>query len=345
MKKFFWIFTGLVTSTVIGLSSLAQDRVLNMFTWADYIDPALVKSFEQTKGVKVNLSYYASNPELISKLSSGLGKYDLVVPSDYAIGKMLRLHLLRPLETRRITNLKNLADRFRSPSYDIGNKFSVAYQWGSLGIAYRKDKVKTPGNSWALLFDKTKQPGKIALYAAARETLGSALLYLGKSMNSTIQNDLAQASKIVKETLSRSTGSQDYVIDKERLAKGELSALMLFSSDALQLSSTDPKIGYFIPKEGAQIYVDNLAIPVGAPHSNLAHEFIQFLLEPSNGAILSNYTKAGTPNDKSRALIDSKDAKNLIIYPASTTKLVFLEDLSDDKAKLFDDQWSAIIRK
>lgn len=323
---------------------MAQERVLNVFTWSDYIDPALVKSFEQGHSAKVNLSYFASNPELITKLNNnGLGKYDIVVPTDYVIGKMLRLHLLRPLEPRRITNLKYLADRFRSPVYDLGNKFSVAYQWGSLGIAYRKDKVKTPGNSWALLFDKTKRPAKIALYNAARETLGSALLYLGKSMNSTNSDDLARAERIVKDTLKN--GGEDYTVDKERLSKGEMSAMMLFSNDALQLSSKNPKIGYFIPKEGAQIYVDNLAIPVGAPHSDLAHEFIQFLLEPKNGAILSNYNKAGTPNEQSKSLIDPADALNPIIYPAPTTKLVFIEDLIDDKAKLFDDAWNKATSK
>lgn len=344
MKKFFWIASSLAI-TAIGLSSLAQDRVLNLFTWSDYIDPTLVKSFEQTHSAKINIRYFASNPELIEKLGNSLGKYDIVVPSDYVIGKMLRLHLLRPLEIRRITNIKYLADRFRSPVYDLGNKFSVAYQWGSLGIAYRKDKVKPPGNSWALLFDKTKQPAKIALYNAPRETLGSALLYLGKNINSTEPNDLARALKIVKQSLQKSAGRQDYALDKDRLAKGKLDAMMLFSSDALQLSSSNSKIGYFIPKEGAQIYVDNLAIPVGAPHSDLAHEFIQFILDPKNGAVLSNYTKAGTPNEKSKALLKPVDTKNPIIYPASSTKLVFIEDLPDDKARLFDDAWNTATDK
>jgi spermidine/putrescine transport system substrate-binding protein len=341
MKKTFGIILFLVT-TVFGLSSLAQDRVLNLFTWNDYIDPTLVKAFEQQNNAKINIEYFDNNSDLIEKLESkGLGKFDVVIPSDYVIAQMLRRHLLRPLEQRQITNLRNLADRFRSPSYDYGNKFSAAYQWGTLGIAYRKDKIKNPEKTWGLLFNASKQKGSFALFDSARETLGLALLYLGKNMNSTNAKDLVQAEQIIKSAKARSVGLLTSVKIREKLAKGEISAGMLFNTDTGQLALQNPNIGFFIPKEGAQIYVDNMAIPVGAPHPELAHQFMNFILNAQNGATLSKYTKSGTPNEKSKALLPLSDLNNSIIYPAPGTTLEFIADLGDQE-QLYLEAWKRI---
>ncbi len=341
MKKTSWLVGGLLGFSVLSLSS-AQTRTLNLFTWNDYIDPKLVQKFETENSAKVVIEIFDTNPDLIQKLESkGLGKFDVVVPTDYVIGEMLRRHLLRPLEQRQITNLKNLADRFRSPIYDYGNKFSAAYQWGTLGIAYRKDKIKNPVKSWGLLLNASQQKGSFALYDAPREMLGSALLYLGKSMSSTNKSDIAQALKIVKAAKSRSVGLLPGASIREKLAKGEISAGILFNTDAGQLAAANPNIGYFIPKEGAQIYVDNMAIPVGAPNVELAHKFINFILDAKNGATLSQYTKSGTPNAKSKALLPITDLRNTIIYPALDSKLEFINDLGDSE-KLYLEAWVKI---
>jgi spermidine/putrescine transport system substrate-binding protein len=341
MKKYFWILSSL-SASVIGLCSLAQTRELNLFTWNDYIDPALVKKFEQQNSATIKIEIFDTNPDLIQKLESkGLGKYDVVIPTDYVIGEMLRRHLLRPLETRKITNLRNLGDRFRSPIYDLGNKFSAAYQWGTLGIAYRKDKIKNPAKTWGLLLDPKQQKGKFALYDAPREMIGSALLYLGKSMSSTNPNDIARAQKVVLSAKARSVGLLGGADVRAKLLKGEIAAGILFNTDAGQLAAQNPNIGYFIPKEGAQIYVDNMAIPVGAPNPDLAHQFINFILDAQNGATLSKYTKSGTPNEKSRALLPISDLKNTITYPAADTKLEFIADLGDLE-KLYLNAWEKI---
>lgn len=342
MKRIkFILFAGLVFS-VLGVSGLAQPRELNLFTWNDYIDPALVKSFEQQNGAKIKIEVFDTNPDLIEKLEAkGLGKFDVVIPTDYVIGQMLRRHLLRPLIQRQITNLRNLADRFRSPIYDFGNKFTAAYQWGTLGIAYRKDKIKNPVKSWGLLLNASQQQGKFALYDAPREMLGSALLYLGKNMSSTNPNDIAKAEKIVRFAKSRSVGFLPGASIREKLEKGEIAAGILFNTDAGQLAAQNPNIGYFVPKEGAQIYVDNMAIPVGAPNVDLAHKFINFILDAKNGARLSEYTKSGTPNEKSKALLPLNDLKNTIIYPATETKLEFIADVAD-KEYLYLNAWKRI---
>lgn len=342
MKKIFWLTSGILILAVLGLSSLAQDRVLNLFTWNDYIDPVLVKTFEQQNNASIKIEIFDTNPDLIQKLESkGLGIYDVVIPTDYVIGEMLRRHLLRPLESRQITNLRNLADRFRSPIYDFGNKFTAAYQWGTLGIAYRKDKIKKVNKTWGLLLNKDQQQGKFALYDAPREMIGSALLYLGKSMSSTNQNDLARAEKIVKSARARSVGFFGGESIRKKLISGEIAAGILFNTDAGQLAAQNPNIGFFIPKEGAQIYVDNMAIPVGAPHVELAHKFINFILDAQNGAALSKYTKSGTPNEKAKALLPPSDLKNAIIYPPAGTKLEFIADLGDQE-HLYLEAWNRI---
>jgi spermidine/putrescine transport system substrate-binding protein len=344
MKKTSLLIAGFLASAALAVSSLAQTRELHLFTWNDYIDPELVKTFEGQNGAKVKISIFDTNPDLISKLEAGgLGVYDVVIPTDYAIAEMLRKHLLRPLDRRKILNLKNLSDRFRSPSYDYANKFSAAYQWGTLGIAYRKDKIKNLEKTWGLLFNPKLQQGKFALYDAPREMIGSALLYLGKSMSSTDAADIARAAQIVSAAKTRSIGFLSGASIREKLLKGEIAAGILFNTDAGQLAAQNPNIGYFIPREGAQIYVDNMAVPVGAPNVELAHKFINFILEAQNGAKLSIYTKSGTPNAKSKLLLPQTDLKNSIIYPALDTKLEYIADVGDSES-LYLEAWKKIKR-
>ena len=143
-----------VLVAAIALVASAQQKRLNLFIWSEYIDPAVIKTFEKNTGAKVVTTLYESNEDMLAKLQAGGTKqYDIIVPSGYIVPVLLKQNLLRPLDATKIPNLKNLSERFRKVDFDSGNKYTVAYLWGTSGIGYRKDKFKGTPDSWAIMFD------------------------------------------------------------------------------------------------------------------------------------------------------------------------------------------------
>ena len=163
----------LLLGIAVARANAAEQAKLNLFIWSDYIDPALVKQFEQRHGCKVTVDLYEDAESMLAKLQGGGDSlYDVVVAPDHVIKPMLKLHLLAPLRHQNITNLANLDPSFRNPPYDRGNKFTVAYQWGTVGIFAKRDNALP--QSWGLLFDPKQQPGPFLLIDSVRDTLGAA---------------------------------------------------------------------------------------------------------------------------------------------------------------------------
>ncbi|MDW8358876.1 MAG: spermidine/putrescine ABC transporter substrate-binding protein [Thermus sp.] len=157
--------------------ALAQKGELRLFIWSEYIDPALLEAFTKQYGYRVRVDLYESNEEMIAKLQAGgVSQYDLIFPSDFYVPSLIQLRLVQPLDQARIPNLKNLDEKFKNPPFDPGNRYSAAYQWGTTGLIYRKDRVAAPP-SWAVLFQEPKAP--FVLMDSSREMLGIALRYLG----------------------------------------------------------------------------------------------------------------------------------------------------------------------
>jgi spermidine/putrescine transport system substrate-binding protein len=322
----------------------AQQNVLNLFNWSEYMDPAILKDFEKKFNVKVNVSLFESNEDLIAKLeTSGKGQYDVVIPGQYIVPILAKKGLLEKLDKAQIPNLKNLSKKFLSPSYDPGNTYSAAYQWGTVGIVYRKDKLKNFDPSWGLLFDKGKQQGPFIMMDSTREMLGPALMYLGKSLNTTNKPDLKKALEIMTDAKNRSLGFDGGVGGKNKVVASQANYAVAYNGDAIKAAEEDKNVGYLLPKEGSVIFVDSMAIPAGAKNSKMAHAFINFILEPKVGARLSNFNRYATPNEAAKAFVDPKDAKNPAIYPAAavTAKLEFILDLAADN-KLYDSIWTKI---
>ena len=334
----------LASASIISSQIQAQQNVLNLFNWSEYMDPAILKDFEKKFKVKVNVSLFESNEDMIAKLeTSGKGQYDVVVPGQYAVPILAKKGLVEKLDKAQIPNLKNLSKKFVNPSYDPGNTYSAAYQWGTVGIVYRKDKVKNFDPSWSLLFDKAKQQGPFIMMDSTREMLGPALMYLGKSLNTTNKTDLKKALEIMTDAKNRSLGFDGGVGGKNKVVASQANYAVAYNGDAIKATEEDKNVGYLLPKEGSVIFVDSMAIPAGAKNSKMAHAFINFILEPKIGARLSNYNRYATPNEAAKAFIDPKDAKNPAIYPSAavTAKLEFVLDLAADN-KLYDSIWTKI---
>lgn len=187
-------------------------RQLNLFIWSEYIDPTLVAEFEQLHDCKVTIDLYDDDAAMMAKLRSGGDSlYDVVVPPDHKVPLLIKLGLLAPLRHENIPNLKNLEDRFRSPPFDPGNRYTAAYLWGTTGIFIRRSPGPTPEATWALLFDPRRQPGTFVLIDNARDLIGIALKYLGHSLNSTHPPHLKAARDLILEAKSRCAGFDNSV--------------------------------------------------------------------------------------------------------------------------------------
>jgi spermidine/putrescine transport system substrate-binding protein len=331
--------------TLLGLA-LAQPKELRIYTWTEYIDPTIVSDFEKQTGIKVNLTYYESNEEMVAKLQAGgLGQYDLVIPSDFIIPSMIQLKLLQPLDKGKISNLKNLDPKFANPPFDPGNRYTVGYLWGTVGLMYRTDVFKTPPTSWSAIFEPAQQKGRFVLMDSQREMLGIALRYVGQSVNSADPAAMKKAIDVLlrAKKSKNSLGFQGGVSATKALLAGQAVAAVVYNQDALRTAAGNPKYGFTIPKEGSTLFIDSMAIPARAPNPDAAHKFIDFILEPKIGARLAEYQQSATPNAPAKKLLKPSTLKNPAIWP-SEAQLKVLEYILDagKNSRLFDEAWTQV---
>lgn len=339
------IVPGLMALVLLAVTAAAAPARLNLFIWSEYIDPAVIQAFEKRYDCKVTLDLYEDAESMLAKVQGGgVSLYDVVVPPDHIVPAMVKLKLLAPLPHERIPNYKNLDPQFLNPAYDPGNQFTVPYQWGTVGILVRqKDQAKPLPRTWGLLFDPAVQPGPFLLMDSVRDTIGAALKYKGHSLNSSDPAHLKQARDLVLGAKKRSLGFEGSVGAKNRVLAKTAEAAMVYSGEGVRAMAEDKQVVYFIPDEGSQIWVDNLAVLAKAPHRDLAEQFIDFLLDPKIGAQVSNFTQYSTPNKDALKFIRPEDLKNPILYPPAEmrAKLEVLQDLGG-KTRLYDEVWTQI---
>lgn len=328
-----------------------NERVLNWYNWTTYEAETTRPDFGALCGVTVNEDNFGSNEELIAKLRQGNPGYDLVVPTGVVIPQMIREELLEPIDISKIPNFANVSEALQAPAYDPENMYSVPYQWGTIAIGYNTEAVGKEVTSWE---DMWSFGGNVAWIEDPRSMLGIALKLQGKDPNSTDPDEIAAA--------------RDYLIDRggnvrtiaqddgqEKLLSGEADMVVEYSGDIFQIIANceaNPdqncagKFAYVIPSEGALRWVDNLAIPTDAPHPELAHAFIDYILDPVVGADISNYTAYASPNQASidQALILPEYLDSTVIYPdeAANETLFTVVDLGDDVARLYNDAWTEL---
>lgn len=339
-------------SLLIGIALLltavaASGQELRIYNWSEYMDEEKMPAdFEKRFGIKVRLDIFENNEEMVAKLQAGgVGQYDIIVPSDYIMPVLINRKLVQLLDHAKLPNLKNLKPLFRQTGYDPGNVYSVAYQWGTVGLMYRKDQVSEGAvNSWSVLFDEKEQPGPFWLIDGVREMMGIALVYLGKDFNSTQPADLKAASDllVITKRTKNCMGFKSGVGGKNDVVAGTAVAAIVYNGDAIQSVSEDPEnLAFAIPKEGSEIWFDSMCIPAKAPNPDAAHKWINWILEPEVGAELSNYNQYATPNAAAEAFITPEDLNNPGIYPTPEImeKLHFTKDLGKDN-RIMDEAWT-----
>jgi spermidine/putrescine transport system substrate-binding protein len=307
-----------------GADSMADlgpmEKELRIFNWSDYIAAETVPNFEKEFGVKVTYGTYESNEELVTKLQSDVSGFDLVVPSGYIIPVLAAQDLIAPLSRQYLTNWGNLSPIFLGLPFDPQNRYTVPWQWGTTGIAYRTDKVSPAPDSWAV-FHNSALGKKMTMMDEAREVIGAFLRFRGHSLNSVNPAELTQAKA---DALQAKQNLRAYksAPAKADLVAGDVWVAQLWNGDTTQARALQPNLGYVVPREGCTIWTDSLVIPRSAPHKRAAHEFMNYILRPEVASAIANFTGYGSPN--ARATTDVP-----VPYPSAEelSRLEYQQDL------------------
>ena len=337
-----------------------EEKVLNVYNWSDYIEASVIEGFTKETGIKVQYDVFDSNEMLETKLLAGNTGYDIVVPSASFLNRQLQAGVHQKLDKSLLPNLKNIDPSIaqRIEAFDKGNEHSVNYMWGTSGVGYNVKKLAermkdAPVDSFAMFYDP-KVVSKFAdcgvtILDAPSEVIGTVLIYLGKDANSEKPEDLAAAEAVLKAVRPyiKNFHSSNYI---EQLANGEICLALGWSGDVLQASTraeeakNGVEISYRIPKEGAVMFFDQLAIPKDAKHPKNAHLFIDYLLRPEVAAKNSSYISYANANAASTALIDKSVTDNPNVYPPADlmTKLVPDMPESAEFSRSLNRAWTSI---
>jgi putrescine transport system substrate-binding protein len=340
MSKKTIAFTALTLALAAGAAAAAEEKVLNIYNWSDYIADDTIANFEKETGIKVHYDNYDSNEILHAKLIAGKTGYDIVVPSAHFAKTQIAGGLFQKLDKSKLTNWGNLDKGIleQLASVDPGNQYLVNWLWGYVTVGINIPKVKAalgnepmPDNAWSLIFDpkyasKLKSCG-VNFLDSASEVLPVAMLYVGKPAYSKTASDYNAAAKMLQSVRPYVTrfSSSGYIND---LAGGQLCAVMGYSGDiniararALEANpKAAPAIEALIPKGGATLFFDSMAIPKDAPHPNNAHLWINYILRPEVAASLTNKVFYANPNAASLKFVKKDVADNKTIFLSDADK-------------------------
>jgi len=309
------------TSTLAGCSGAAPEKLangeeglLNLYNWDDYMGETTLADFKGASGVEVKMDLFENNDTLFAKFRAGNPGYDLIVPSNDFVERMVQADMLMPIDKAQIPNMKNIAPEFIDVDYDKGREYSVPYTWLVLGIGYRKSKVPVAPDSWKVLFDSDQYKGRIAVLSEAGDMFRLYAKYMGKSVNAITPADIKTIEAMM--TKQKPNIAKFHSDDgQDMLAKGEVDLVLEYNGDIAQLMSEDDDIAFAVPKEGSQLNSDNFCIPKGAKHPKNAHAFINYILDADVGKKVTDTILYPTPNMAAKALMPASYRDNPAIYP------------------------------
>lgn len=372
MKKIFAILLCAVLLTSVPVSLFAQDTAgdtdpyafdeeyyskfkgqgikLYVYNWGEYIADGtegsedVIEIFEELTGIDVEYTTFDTNEALYSKLQSGSAYYDVIIPSDYMISRMIDKDMLEKLDFSNIPNFeKYVSDTFKSDvEYDPTLEYSVPYTWGTVGIIYNTKYVTKTVDSWDILWDED-YAGKILMFDNSRDAFAIALEKLGYSVNTENEEEINEAAELLKE---QKPLVQAYVMDQifDKMEEENAWVAPYYAGDFITMHEQNENLAFCFPKEGSNFFVDAMCIPKGCKNKEAAEMFINFMCEPKISAENCGATGYSTPIDAARNLMDPELAASEYAYPSEdiisrTEKFV---NLSDETNKLLDDLWISI---
>ena len=292
---------------------------INVYNWGEYIPDGseegvlnLNAEFTKLTGITVNYSTYATNEELYAKLKGGGSTYDIIIPSDYMISRMIKENMLEPLDKSNIPNFANIMDKFKSSEYDPSSKYSVPYTWGTVGIIYDTTVVDEEDIGWDILWDEDYS-GRILMFDNPRDAFAIAENMLGYSLNTENSEELEKAAEKLKE---QKKVVQAYVMDEifDKMGAGEAIIAPYYAGDAVTLMDEYEDLGFVIPDSGTNLFIDAACIPKGCRNKEAAEMYINFLNEPDVAYAIADFIGYSTPNQKAYEMLDDEVKNDGISY-------------------------------
>lgn len=324
MRRLYSFLAGIVaiivllslTSSYMNLKSGNQSdsNKLVIYNWGDYIDPELLTKFTKETGIKVEYETFDSNEAMYTKVKQGGTTYDIAIPSDYTIDKMIKENLLVKLDKSQIKGLENIDPSFLNKSFDPNNDYSIPYFWGTVGIVYNDQMVQTAPKHWEDLW-REEYRDNIMLVDGAREVLGFGANTLGCSLNTKKMSEL----KAIEQKLNSLTPNIKAIVGDEMkgyLINEDAAIGVTFSGEASEMLDANEHLHYVVPSEGSNLWFDNIVIPKTVKHQKEAYAFINFMLEPENAAQNAEYIGYATPNKLAKDLLPKEVKNDPAFYPS-----------------------------
>ena len=317
MKKIAAICLALLMLLPLAACGQKEENVVNVYNWGEYIDESIFDDFEAQTGIRVNYKTFASNEMLYSSLKSGGSSYDVIIPSDYMIARMIGEDMLLPLDFSQIPNMANLDEQYLHLEYDPQQLYTVPYMWGVTGIIYNTTMVNHPITSWMDLFN-TDLTGQVLMFDNPRDAIGVALKALGYSFNTTNEEEISQAADLLIQQKEKGL-VQAYVMDQifDKMINNEAAIGTYYAGDYLTMSEENPDLAFCIPSEGSNLFVDAMCVPTCCENYDNAMAFINFMCQ--DDIVLRNCEEIGysTPSATALEAMDPEMSENPVAYPSS----------------------------
>lgn len=344
MKKIVALFAVLllVLPCFVGCGGSSTTTV-TLLNWGEYLEPTLIARFEEENpGIKVVQRTMTSNEEMYTVCATEGSAIDIVVPSDYMVERLVAEDLAAELDLSNIPNFQYVEEVSKGRTFDPNSTYSVPYMMGTLGIVYNTKLVDDPVDSWDILWNE-KYKGQILMYNSIRDSLAVALSRLGYSINTRNPAELEEAGQLLLEQKPLVLA---YLTDeiKDSMKAGTAALAVDYSGAAADAISENPDLNYVVPKEGGNIWVDNLLILKSSKNKEAAERFINFLLDPEIMAINAEYIGYTPPSDAAMELISEEYLENpaFVIKPEDAARLEYFEDLGED-IQLYNDVWMKVV--
>ena len=334
-----------VTAGLIKWGFVAQStHVLKVYNAGEYMDLSLLEDFEKEYDCTIVYETFESNEMMYTKLSSG-ETYDVLIPSDYMIERLIKEEYLQALDWKEIPNKKNLLNDVMNQSYDPGNRYSCPYFWGTVGILYNKTMVDDPVDSWGILWNE-KYKDSILMQDSVRDAFGITLKYLGYSLNSTDLDELTEAKN---KLIEQKPLVQAYVVDqaRDKMIGNEAALAVIYSGEAITCQLENPDLEYVIPKEGSNMWIDSWVIPKNAKNKENAEAFINFMCRPDIAKMNFDYITYSIPNEEGRKLLDPEYRNNPIVFPddKALENCETFKFLGDENDAIYNELWRQVKSK
>ncbi len=332
-----------ISAFFVGCSNKKYSQEINFFNYGENIDDETLREFEKQYGIKVNMETFDDMEAMYQKISSGAGKYDVVLVSDALMPRMIEKNLLQELNKENIPNISQMDEQYLNLEIDPDNKYSVPYMFGTVGLIYNTDVVKEEVDSWDILWDE-KYKDKIFMFDTYRDTIGVALKKLGYSLNSTNEKEIEKAKQLLLE--QRKLVKPLYGVDNgtTMIPAGETDINMIWSGEGLNLQEEYPNLKYVVPKEGANFWIDSLCITANAENVEGAEKFINFVSDKESALRIADEIGYTTPNKEAKLEQPEEVRNNPNAYMPKEImdRCEIYLDLPMNIKKIYDKAWISI---